>query len=241
MTKLTDKVALVIGGGKGIGLATARRYVEEGARVTITGRRADEIAATAASIGARGLACDASDTADLERGLAAFRAEWGRLDILVVSAGVSEHMPLEAFETDHFDRIIDLNVRSLAVATRAATAMMEPGGSVVLIGSVAGTKGFAGYSVYGASKAAVGALARAWAIELAPRGIRVNVVAPGPIDTDMMAAVADDVRAAITGMVPMARFGRPEEVAAAALFLGSDDASYVTGTQLFVDGGMAGA
>jgi NAD(P)-dependent dehydrogenase (short-subunit alcohol dehydrogenase family) len=159
--------------------------------------------------------------------------------VLVVNAGISEFSTLGTITPDHFDRAFGLNVRSLAFATQEAIDLMPDGGTVVLIGSIAGMIGTKGYGVYGAGKAAVRAFARTWANELAPRNIRVNVVSPGPVDTAMFDAVTDEVREALTKLIPLGRLGRPEEVAAAALFLASDESSFITGAELCIDGGMA--
>jgi NAD(P)-dependent dehydrogenase (short-subunit alcohol dehydrogenase family) len=170
---------------------------------------------------------------------AAVRSEAGRVDVLAVNAGISELATLDIVDGDHFDRTFGLNVRSLLFATKAATAIMPDGGAVVLVGSIAGEIGTKGYGVYGATKAAVRAFARTWANELAPRGIRVNVVAPGPTDTAMFAAASDEVRETLTQLIPLGRMGRADEVASAALFLASDESSFITGAELPIDGGMA--
>src|SRR3954469_17691785 len=177
---------------------------------------------------------DAADLRDLERVFTTVRSERSRLDILVVNAGLSEQAILDQVTQEHFDRTFGLNVRALLFASQAGASMMGPGGAIVLIGSIAGTIGTAGYGVYGASKAAVRSFARTWANELAPKGIRVNVVSPGPVDTAMFASVSADVRDALAKVIPLGRLGRPEEVAAAALFLASDESSFVTGTELCV-------
>ena len=161
------------------------------------------------------------------------------MDILVVSAGIAEFATLDGIGEDHFDRAFGLNVRALLFAAKAATAIMPDGGSIVLVGSIAGVIGTKGYGVYGATKAAVRSFARTWANELAPRRIRVNVVAPGPTDTAMMASASDEVREALTTLIPLGRMGRADEVAAAALFLASEEASFITGAELPIDGGMA--
>jgi NAD(P)-dependent dehydrogenase (short-subunit alcohol dehydrogenase family) len=166
-------------------------------------------------------------------------AEADRIDVLVVNAGMSEPCRIDEISEDHFDRHIGLNVRSLVFAVQMVLPLMRHGGTVVLIGSIAGELGTPGYGVYGASKAAVRAMARTWTNELAPRGIRVNVVSPGPTDTAMFASISDDVRDSLTAMIPLGRLGRADEIAAAALFLASDESSFVAGAELCVDGGMA--
>lgn len=241
MGGLVDKVALVVGGAGGIGLAIAERFAAEGAEVFVTGRRQADLDDAARRIGARAhpVRADASDPRDLERVVATIRSERGRIDVLVVNAGLSEPAPLGGITEEHFDRTFGLNVRSLLFAAQGAVGLMGEGGAVVLVGSIAGEIGTRGYGVYGASKAAVRSFARTWANELAPRGIRVNVVSPGPVDTAMFASASAEMREALTGLIPLGRLGRPEEVAAAALFLASGQASFVTGAELAVDGGMA--
>jgi NAD(P)-dependent dehydrogenase (short-subunit alcohol dehydrogenase family) len=182
---------------------------------------------------------DASDVTALAAFFDSVRREAGRVDVLVVNAGLSEFAPLETLTAEHFDRTFALNVRALLFATQAATAIMPAGGTIVLIGSIAAAIGTPGYGVYGASKAAVRSFARTWANELAPRNIRVNVVAPGPTDTAMMAATSAEVREQLNRLIPLGRMARVEEVAAAALFLASDQSSFITGAELPVDGGMA--
>ncbi|MBN8905320.1 MAG: SDR family oxidoreductase [Rhodospirillales bacterium] len=169
----------------------------------------------------------------------AVRREAGRVDVLAVNAGISEFATLDGVSEDHFDRSFDLNVRALLFAAAAATAIMPDGGAIVLVGSIAAAIGTEGYGVYGATKAAMRSLARTWANELAPRAIRVNVVAPGPTDTAMMAATSDAVRVTLTKLIPLGRMARADEVAAAALFLAGDQSSFITGAELPVDGGMA--
>ena len=239
MSTLSGKIAVVIGGHGGIGGATAERFAAEGATVYATSRRAEE---GTAELGAGRLLTRRVDASDLTA-LAAFfdtvSREAGRVDVLVVNAGISEFATLDDVSEDHFDRTFELNVRSLLFAAKAATAIMPDGGSIVLIGSIAAAIGTKGYGVYGATKAAVRSFTRTWANELAPRKIRVNVVAPGPIDTAMMAATSDEVRAALMTLIPLGRMGRADEVASAALFLASDQSSFITGAELPVDGGMA--
>lgn len=237
---MTGKVALVVGGAKGIGLAIAKRLAEEGALVTFTGRSSAQVEAAAVEIGAgaRGIVADAGVASDLERVVSAIRETHGRIDALVLNAGISEPAPLPEVTADHFDRHFAVNVRGTLYGLQASLFVLADGASVVLVGSVASQLGVAGYGTYAATKAALRSYARTWTLELAPRGIRVNVVAPGPTDTAMMARVPDDVKAAFIAPIPLGRMAKPEEVAAATLFLLSDDASFVTGAELFVDGGM---
>jgi NAD(P)-dependent dehydrogenase (short-subunit alcohol dehydrogenase family) len=232
--KLNDKIAVVIGGATGIGSATAARLAAEGATVYSTSRRPADASRTI-----RPVIADAGNLADLKGVFDTVRTEAGRIDILVLNAGMSQFAVLGDIEESLFDDIFDLNVRALLFAAQGAIDLMAEGGSIVLVGSIGGVIGPKGYGVYSASKAAVRSFARTWANELAPRGIRVNVVSPGPTDTAMMAAVSGDVREAFVGMIPLGRLARPEEVAAAILFLASDESSFTTGSELFVDGGFA--
>lgn len=239
MSILSAKVAVVIGGHGGIGGAIAERFATEGATVYASSRRtqARDVERGAGRLLERSL--DASDVTALAAFFDSVRRGAGRVDVLVVNAGLSEFAPLETLTAEHFDRTFALNVRALLFATQAATAIMPAGGAIVLIGSIAAAIGTPGYGVYGASKAAVRSFARTWANELAPRNIRVNVVAPGPTDTAMMAATSAEVREQLNRLIPLGRMARVEEVASAALFLASDQSSFITGAELPVDGGMA--
>jgi NAD(P)-dependent dehydrogenase (short-subunit alcohol dehydrogenase family) len=240
MNRLANKIALVIGGVGGIGGAISQRFASEGARVYATSRKGGEnISESEGSGSIRVIQADANEKTDLKRVIEHIRSKEGRIDVFVVNAGLSEYAPLEEISDDHFDRAFGLNVRSLVFAAQGAVDLMQSGGTIVLIGSIAGDIGTKGYGVYGATKAAVRSFTRTWANELAPRGVRVNVVSPGPTDTAMMASASQEVRDALSGMIPLGRMGRPEEVAAAALFLASDESSFTTGAELVVDGGMA--
>ena len=239
MSRFSGKIAVVVGGQDGIGGAIARRFAAEGATVYATSRRAQPGEQSFEGGTLRKRQVDASDVTALAAFFEGVRSEAGRVDVLVVNAGLSEFATLDAVDQDHFDRAFGLNVRALLFAAQVATAVMPDGGSVVLIGSIAGAIGTKGYGVYGATKAAVRSFARTWANELAPRRIRVNVVAPGPIDTAMMAAASAEVREALNNLIPLGRMGQADEVASAALFLASDEATFITGAELPIDGGMA--
>ncbi len=240
MNRMTNKVALVVGGAKGIGLAIATRLAAEGAKVFITGRARDQVESAVSVIGhdAQGLVADASAREDLDHAIAAVRERCGALDALVLNAGISEPAALGDVTQDHFDRHFAVNVRGALHGLQATVDTLRSGAAVVLVGSVASSLGIANYGTYAATKAALRSYARTWAAELAPRGIRINVVAPGPTDTEMMARVPDEVRASIVAPILLGRMAKPEEVASAALFLLSDEASFITGVELFVDGGM---
>lgn len=240
MLKLEGKTALITGGGSGIGLAIARRFAQEGARVVITGRRQGQLDDAVALIGAnaRAVQGDVTDPADLARLFDTIARDGGTLDILVASSGLSQYATLEETSGAHVDQAFDLNVRGLVLTVQGALRHMREGASIVLIGSIAGSVGNPGYGTYSATKAAVRSYARTWTHELAPRGIRVNTLSPGPIDTPMFDGVSDDIRRTLTARIPMKRLGRADEVAAAALFLAGDESSFVAGAELTVDGGM---
>lgn len=241
MLKLEGKIALVTGGNSGIGLAVARRFAQEGARVFITGRREAQLAEAVTSIGGQveAIAGDLTSTADLARLFETIHARAGRLDILVHSSGVSEAASLEETTEEHVDRAFGLNVRALVFTVQHAARLMGEGGAIVLLGSIAGGMAISGYGTYAATKAAVRSYGRTWSAELAPRGIRVNTLSPGPTDTPMFGQASDEVRQALSAQIPARRLGHPDEVAAAALYLASDDSTYVSGAELVIDGGMS--
>ncbi len=241
MTKMTDKVALVIGGASGIGEAIARRLAAEGASVFLTGRRKAELDGAAARIGhgAKAIVADASDPDDIARAVGMVVADHGRIDALVLNAAVSEPADIMSSTPEFFDRHFALNVRGPLLAMRAAVPHMPSGSAAVVVGSTASELAVPHYGTYAATKAALRSYVRTWTAELAPRGIRVNVLSPGPTDTPKMADVTDEIRAVILNRVPVGRLARPEEIAGAALFLASDDSSYMAGSDLHIDGGMA--
>jgi NAD(P)-dependent dehydrogenase (short-subunit alcohol dehydrogenase family) len=234
------KVAVVTGGSSGIGLAVARRVVTDGAFVYIMGRRQSELEKAAAGLVPQVAIVqgDVTVAADLDRLFARVQSEQGRLDILVVSSGMADLAKLEEITEDHYDRTFDLNTRATLFTVQKAVPLMARGGAIVLIASVADSIGTPGYGAYNASKAAMRSFARTWTNELATRGIRANVVSPGPTETPMMGAASQEVRDTLRALIPLGRVGRPEEVAAAACFLASDDSSFIAGAELCVDGGM---
>ena len=234
------KVAVVAGGSGGIGLAVAQRLVADGAFVYITGRRQAELDKAAASIGQQvaALQGDATVPAGLDRLFAKVQSEKGKLDILVISSGMADFAKLEDITEDHYDRTFDLNARATLFTTQKALPLMASGSTIVLVGSVADSIGTAGYGAYNASKAALRSFARTWTKELAGRGIRVNVVSPGPTETSMTAAASKEVRETLIGLIPLGRMGQPDEIAAAICFLASGESSFIAGAELCVDGGM---
>ena len=246
MSKLNGKIAIITGGSSGIGLATARRFVNEGAYVFITGRRMAELEKARDAIG-RNVSIVQGDVAnldDLDRVFAQVRAEKGILDIVVASAGVIEQVPVDTALPEHFDKTFGINTRGAFFTVQKALPLMTRGGSIVLVASGLHLKGFPAHSTYSASKAALRSFARTFAAELNGRGIRVNSLSPGATDTPILESQfatqeeADGARKASAQLTPLGRLGRAEEMAAAALFLASDDSSYSTGIDLIADGGL---
>lgn len=246
MNKLENKVALVTGGTSGIGLATARRFVAEGAHVFITGRRQAELDAAVATIGhdVTGVAGDVSLLDDLDRLYDVIRTTKGRLDVLFANAGGGSLAPLGQITEEQFDRTFGINVRGLVFAVQKALPLMASGSTIVLNASTTSVKGTGAFSVYSATKAAVRNFARSWTIDLKEKGIRVNVVSPGVVPTpgyDGLGLSTVQVQGFIDQQVqtiPLGRVGTPDEIAKAVVFLASDDSSFVNGVELFVDGGM---
>jgi NAD(P)-dependent dehydrogenase (short-subunit alcohol dehydrogenase family) len=245
--KLEGKIALVTGGSTGIGLATAQQFVAEGAYVFITGRRQPELDAAVKTIGSNVTAVksDASSLADLDRLYAQIKQEKGKLDILFANAGGGEFAPLGSITEEHFDKTFATNVKGLVFTVQKALPLMPDGSSIILNASIVSIKGMPAFSVYSATKAAVRSFARSWTVDLKERKIRVNVISPGPIETPAIAGLVkneEEAKALTTNLasqVPLGRMGQPSEIATTAVFLASDDASFIAGIELFVDGGMA--
>ena len=237
--KLEGKVAVITGGNSGIGLATARRFVAEGAHVFITGRRQAELDEAVTQIGRNvtGVQGDVSHLTDLDRLFATVKQQQGRLDVLFANAGVLALAPLGSISEEHFDKLFAINVKGLLFTVQKALPLFTDGGSIILNASVAASKGIEAFSVYNATKAAVRSFARCWTMDLRRRKIRVNTISPGPIETPMFDT--SGMREQAVAAVPMDRIGTPDELANAAVFLASDDSSYVTGIELCVDGGAA--
>ncbi len=246
MNKLSGKIAVITGDNSGIGLATAKLFAQEGATVIITGRRQAELDAAVAEIGSHtvGIQGDVSKPDDLNRLYAEVKAKFGHIDIVFANAGIAELAPVGLVTEEHFDKVFGINVKGLLFNVQKALPLLVDGGSIILNSSVANTAGLEGFGVYSATKAAVRSFARTWTAELKARKIRVNVVSPGPIATPIFDSMGlsqqqiDEFGTNITTQVPLGRFGQPEEIAQAVLFLASSDSSYVAGVDLYVDGGM---
>jgi NAD(P)-dependent dehydrogenase (short-subunit alcohol dehydrogenase family) len=247
MGKLEGKTALITGGNSGIGLATAKRFVIEGAYVFITGRREPELAAAVKEIGRNvtGVQGDVSNLADLDRLFAQIKREKGKLDIVFANAGVARFAALGTITEDLYDSIFDINVKGLLFTVQKALPLLPDGASIILNASIVASKGLPANSVYSATKAAIRSFARTWTTDLKDRRIRVNAVSPGSIDTPGLSNLLASSETGqqrmkmISNAVPLGRLGKPDEIAKAVVFLASDDSSYVTGSELFVDGGFA--
>jgi NAD(P)-dependent dehydrogenase (short-subunit alcohol dehydrogenase family) len=237
---LAGKVAVITGGNSGIGLATAKLFAAEGAHVFVTGRRQKELDAAVREIGGGVTAVqgDVSKLEDLDRLYATVKQQRGHIDVLFANAGVLENLPLESVTEEHFDKLFDINVKGLVFTVQKALPLLKDGSSIILTASVVSLKGYGASSVYSATKAAVRSFARCWTTDLKPRKIRVNAISPGPIETPMGEQIPKEVAAAVASEAPMGRFGGADEVARAVLFLATDGSSYMTGTELFVDGGI---
>lgn len=248
MNKLEGKIAVITGGNSGIGLATAKRFVTDGAYVFITGRRQHELDTAVSEIGKNvmGIQGDVSNLVDLDRLYSIVKQEKGHIDILFANAGIGEFARLGQISEEHFDKTFGVNVKGLLFTVQKAVPLFkDDGGSIILNSSIAASKGVEGFSVYSASKAAVRSFARTWTVDLRRRKIRVNAVSPGQIDTKALSDLMQNeehsrqLKKDLVSTVPLRRMGTPDEVAKVVSFLASDDSSYVTGIELFVDGGAA--
>jgi NAD(P)-dependent dehydrogenase (short-subunit alcohol dehydrogenase family) len=247
MSKLEGKVAVITGGNSGIGLATAQQFVSDGAYVFITGRRQSELDSAATQIGKNNVTAvqgDVSNLADLDRLYAKVKEQKGQINVLFANAGIIGAAPLGEISEEHFDKMFGINVKGLLFTVQKALPLFQDGGSIILNASVAASKGIEATSVYSATKAAIRSFARTWTADLKQRKIRVNAISPGRIDTPIFNGVLNEEQtkqfnATVVANVPLGRMGIPDEVAKAASFLASDDSSYITGTELSVDGGLA--
>jgi len=245
--KLEGKIAVITGGNSGIGLATAKRLVSDGAYVFITGRRQNELDAAVSEIGKNvtGIQGDVSNLADLDRLYTKVKDQKGHIDILFANAGIGEFVPLGEISEEHFDKIFGINVKGVLFTVQKALPLFQDGGSIILNASVNASKGIEASSVYSATKAAVRSFARTWTVDLKARKIRVNAISPGPIDTPIFNGLnqskeeIEQLKKSLITSVPMGRMGNTDEIAKVVSFLASDESSFVTGIELFVDGGMA--
>jgi NAD(P)-dependent dehydrogenase (short-subunit alcohol dehydrogenase family) len=245
--KLQNKIAVITGGNSGIGLATAHEFKAQGARVIIIGRNSDAVAAAAKDVGGDtlGITADVSHVADIDKAIATIREKAGRIDVLFANAGIAKFVPLADSTEDLYDEMADANVKGAYFTVQRALPLLTDGASVILTSSTVASFGMAGASIYAFTKAALNSIARCLAVELAPRKIRVNVVSPGPISTPIFGKMGmskealDHTAAGILAGVPLGRFGEASEIAKGVTYLASDDSSYVTGTELLIDGGTA--
>ena len=241
MPKLDGKIALVTGGSSGIGLEAAKRFVAEGAYVFVAARRTDELEKAKTAIG-NNVTCvptDVTKMSDLDNLFATIKKEKGHLDIIFANAGRGEFVPLQQITEEHADKIFDLNLKAVLFTVQKALPLLRDGGSIILTSSIAAVKGFPGLSVYAAAKAGLRAYARVWTNELKDRKIRINLLTPGPVNTPTIASRPQEAIKAIISAVPLGRMGEARELADAALFLASDESSFVNGSELFADGGAA--
>jgi NAD(P)-dependent dehydrogenase (short-subunit alcohol dehydrogenase family) len=247
MGKLDGKIAVITGGNTGIGLATAKLFVAEGAYVYITGRRQEKLDEAVAEIGSNvtGVQGDVASQSDIDRLYKQVKSKHGKLDIIFANAGAAEHGPLGKITDEHFDRMFNGNVKGMVFTVQTLLPLLPDGASIIVTSSVVGSKGLPDNSIYAATKAAVRSFARTWTTGLKNRLIRVNAISPGPIDTEGLrkamdsSGMGEQMKQGISASVPLGRLGEPEEIAKAALFLASSDSSYITGIELFVDGGFA--
>ncbi|XAZ21251.1 SDR family oxidoreductase (plasmid) [Sinorhizobium sp. B11] len=239
--KLENKIALVTGGSTGIGLATAQAFVDEGAYVFITGRRQEQLDKAVSEIGrnVKAIQGDVTEAGHLTNLFDVIKAEKGSLDVVVANAGAGDFAPLGQITEEFYDRQIDLNLRGVLFTVQGALPLLSQGSSIVIIGSMAGSKGVPGMTVYGAAKAAVRSFARTWTLELKDRQIRTNILSPGPVLTGPLEAAPPEVFNQFLAGIPMGRVGQPSEIASSAVFLASDDSRFITGVELFADGGAA--
>lgn len=247
MSKLSGKIALITGGNSGMGLETAKLFANQGAKVIITGRRQKDLDDAVKAIGASALGVqgDVSNLADLDKLFAIIKEKYGHLDIVFANAGFGTLSPIGSITEEHFDSMFNTNVKGLLFTIQKALPLLRDGSSIILNASIAASKGMDAFSVYSATKAAVRSFARSWTADLKARKIRVNAISPGPIDTPIFGKMglsdeqAEGFKQGVSGMVPLGRLGRVDEIAKTVLFLASDDSSYITGIDLSVDGGMA--
>ena len=245
--KLEGKIAVITGGNSGIGLATAKRFVTEGAYVFITGRRQKQLDLAVSEIGKNvmGIQSDVSNLADIDKIYNTVKDQKNHIDIIFANAGIAQFAPLEKISEEHFDKIFCINVKGLLFTVQKLLPIFQEGGSIILNASIGSSKGVEETSVYSATKAAVRSFARTWTVDLRHRKIRVNAISPGPIDTPIFSNLmqneeqSEQFKKNIVNTVPMGRMGTPDEVAKVVSFLASDDSSYITGIELFVDGGLA--
>jgi NAD(P)-dependent dehydrogenase (short-subunit alcohol dehydrogenase family) len=245
--KLEGQIAVITGGNSGIGLATAKRFVSEGSYVFITGRRQKELDVAVSEIGKNvvGIQGDVSNLEDLDRLYNTVKDQKGHLDILFANAGIAQFAPLGEISEEHFDNIFRINVKGVLFTVQKALSLFHDGGSIILNASIGSSKGVEESSVYSATKAAVRSFARTWTVDLRHRKIRVNAISPGPIDTPIFSNLlqneeqSEQFKKNIMNTVPMGRMGNPDEIAKVVSFLASDESSYITGIELFVDGGLA--